>query len=425
MVDVVAIGGVATPVSSYQVIGGKVAVAPVPRQPRDQRRRAHADARQRQRPRQLRRRGLRARRRDPRVRRRRRLASTSTIADTATAVTDLAITLATALPLAFRGHVRRASATDAVSLVTLQGHYEGPVSFADTSGANPKGGWQIDPRRRIELARRRLPRGPVGRGLPIRRRRRLPARRHDRPLQDRGHPRRQRRPRTRRSSSAPTSTSTATFHLVDDLVGVRATATTSCAASPRSRTSPTSDWYVEQQVDLLADVGYVDPDQPPGREGLPGQHARPVEAAGPARGRGRRHRRRPLAPARPQAAGREGRPAVRDRHAAARVQADRRPEHLQRRLQGGRRGHDDVDDAVGLRPRRRPRLRPDATRAATRRRSASRRSSRAASASAPSSSSTASSTPTAPRARSRSSTCCSAPATTSSTSRARSTRTTR
>ena len=232
------------------------------------------------------------------------------------------------------------------------------------------------------------------------------------------------RPRTRSSSSARTSTSTAIFHLVDDLAGVFGRRHgTSCAGSRRSRRSRTTNWFDEQRIVLAGRRRLRRPDQPPGRQGLPGPEARAVQAPGPARRRGRRHRRRPLAQPRPQAAGREGRPAVQDRHAAARVEADRRPEHLQRRLEGRRRGHDDLDHA--LRASGSPRISTSArrTRAATRRRSASRRSSPAASASAASSSSTASSTPTAPSRRSRSSTSSAGSATTGSTSRARSIRT--
>ena len=157
------------------------------------------------------------------------------------------------------------------------------------------------------------------------------------------------------------------------------------------------------------------------REAVPGHDARPLEAARPARGRGWRDGRRPVTAARREAPGREGRAAVRDRAAAARVEADRRPQHLRRRQPAGPDRGDDLDHDQRPRDRRATSTSARASPAATRRRSASRRSSPAGSATAPSSSSTASSRRTARRARSRSSTCCSAPATTTSTSRERST----
>ena len=85
----------------------------------------------------------------------------------------------------------------------------------------------------------------------------------------------------------------------------------------------------------------------------------PLEAAGPlAVEGGVTGADRSLQPRR-EAAGREGRPAVRDRHAAAGVEADRRPEHLQRRQPAGPHRHDDLDHDQGPRHGRRPRLRPD------------------------------------------------------------------
>ena len=61
------------------------------------------------------------------------------IAAGGTAVTDLTITLASALPVDFRGHVGTLK-TDTLSFLTLNGWYEGVVSFAQPSAT---GGWQM------------------------------------------------------------------------------------------------------------------------------------------------------------------------------------------------------------------------------------------------------------------------------------------
>ena len=220
--------------------------------------------------------------------------------------------LATALPVA----PASVNATSRSATSPSEGLCEGAV---DVRARRPD--WPHHPLRPAELARRRLPRGPVRRGL------------HDaggdagvRPLQDRHHPRRRTRRRTTSSSSRADRRPTRRACR-------RPARTRERGHAPRrGRDFTTTDWYVEQTVVLEADVAYAVPIIAPGREGLPGLHAPALQAARPARRRGRRHRRRPLAEARPQAAGREGRPAVRDRHAAAGVQADRRAEHLQRRL---------------------------------------------------------------------------------------------
>ena len=127
------------------------------------------------------------------------------------------------------------------------------------------------------------------------------------------------------------------FHLVDDLSAFAAGTYLVRRIAPVAHFS-TTDWFLEQQVELQADVGYVVPISRQGVKVFPVSTHGLCKLQRPARRRGRRLGRRPLAEARPEAAGREGRPAVQDRHAAAGVQADRRPEHLQRRLAGGRRG---------------------------------------------------------------------------------------
>ena len=111
------------------------------------------------------------------------------IADTATAVSDLAIVLATALPMNFRGHLTT-NKSDTLSFLEQQGYYEGQVNFVDTSSATVPGGWQIVRADGSSWLGRQLPRGPVDRGLRLQRHRRL--HRHDGPLQDRRHPRRER-----------------------------------------------------------------------------------------------------------------------------------------------------------------------------------------------------------------------------------------
>ena len=289
--------------SGYQVDRRRRPVAALPRQPRDLGRRPHAHARQRQRPRQLRRRGLRGRRADPHHDRRRRRYDVE-IADTSDRRHRP------------RHHARRRRcrarprrttarrATDTVSRLTRQGNWRATVTFVDTSRRTAEpGGWQV-------VRRLREPTGTSsgwladgfleGQWVEICSRRRRRLHRRDRPLQDRDHPRRQRRRRTTSSSSARTSTSHDVCHLVDDLAGVRATAT--CLVAPhrrRSRTFTDDRTGTSEQRDRPRRRRRLRrADHPPGRQGLPGLDARPLEAAGPARGRGRRHRRRPLAQAR-------------------------------------------------------------------------------------------------------------------------------
>ena len=186
----------------------------------------------------------------------------------------------------------------------------------------------------VRLARRQLPRGPAGRGLRTGGDLRLASRSRSSAATTRR--------RTTSSSSPPRTTAARPAVAARDVSVLRIAAivkvTRLGVGSSRfddSRSAPIPNWYLEQRVVLVADLLYSQPIHAAGREDLPGLDARAVEAAGPARGRGRRHRRRPLAQPRPQAAGREGRPAVRDRTAAARVEADRRPQHLQRRQPAG------------------------------------------------------------------------------------------
>ena len=193
---------------------------------------------------------------------------------------------------------------------------------------------------------RRLPRGPVGRDLPGR-----DVRAASRSRSSAATTRRKDNKLEFRSSSNGDSLGR---------LSTLATARSPCAGSPHPSTFTHGTTGTSSSTIVLeADVGYDLPISRARRQVLPGLEARALEAPGPARRRGRRHRRRPLAQPRPQAAGREGRPAVQDRHAAARVEADRRPQHLQRRLEGRRPRHDDLDDADGLRPGQGPRLRPD------------------------------------------------------------------
>ena len=115
------------------------------------------------------------------------------IADTATAVTDLTL-IARAVDAARQpsaGHTTTLlKKTDTVSYLTREGEWTGAVTFVDTP-ARPERRLAAGPHRQDELARRQLPRGPVGRDLPAARSTaRAPAR--ARPaLQDRGHPRRE------------------------------------------------------------------------------------------------------------------------------------------------------------------------------------------------------------------------------------------
>ena len=120
-----------------------------------------------------------------------------------------------------------------------------------------------------------------------------------------------------------------------------------------------TDWYVQQDDHAGGRPAVRSAVDPRGREGLPGLHAPAVQAPRSAGRRGRRHRRRPLAVQRPEAARRGGRLPVRHRHAAAGIAADRRAEHLQRLQPGRRDRHDGRDHAPRLRHGRRSGLRRD------------------------------------------------------------------
>ena len=204
-----------------------------------------------------------------------------------------------------------------------RGHVEVGRRRRSSSRLRPAAGRSSAPDA-VELARRRLPRGPVGRGLPTRRHVHRRA-----ALQDRDHPRRQRdEGREARVHARDGDLAALADGSLLDVHGRRAIAavatlhatTELVQASSRSSSSPTSTTTVpisRQGVKVFPVSTHV-------LSKLRG----PLAVEGGVTGADRS-----LA-ARPQAAGREGRPAVRDRHAAARVQADRRPEHLQRRQPG-------------------------------------------------------------------------------------------
>ena len=176
-----------------------------------------------------------------------------------------------------------------------------------------------------QLARRRLPRGPVGRDL--RRRGTL------RPGEDPEHPRHQRRPR--RAARVPPG-----VYGRHPRRHSRRRSVHRRRASPRSRHlhrpatgTPLQDVELDGRRRLLP----ADRRARASRSSRPRTHLLsklrgPLAVEGGVTGADRS-----LA-ARPEAARREGRPAVRDRDAGAGVQADRRAEHLQRRQPGARLG---------------------------------------------------------------------------------------
>ncbi len=237
----------------------------------------------------------------------------------------------------------------AISTLTRKGIWDGHGSFVAPVAPdllNPFGqGWKLVRADGGQFPRRRLPRGPVGRGLRVQRGRHL--RRHQRALQDPGHPRDEQD--VRREARVPLRRRRLPRrpqHLRRRAAHAR--------GHPHRRGRPLRRLQLVRRAGDRARGRRQLPgaDHPRRRQGLPGVDARAVEAAGPTGRRRRRVRRRPLAQPRPQAAGRDRRPAVQDRHPAARDQADRRPQHLQRRLEGEPHRDDDVDDAVRPRPAR-------------------------------------------------------------------------
>ena len=177
------------------------------------------------------------------------------IADLENAVTDLALTLAAPLPLGFRGHVGT-DESDALSRLALEGYFEGQVSFADTSGGTPQGGWQIVRSdssswladgflegQWVEVcvsAGAGVCTGTTGRF-------KVAVIRGENATKD------------EKLELRSYVDLDGNFHLVDDLSAFGASATVLIRRIAAVAHFSASDWYEEQRVDLRADVGYVVP----------------------------------------------------------------------------------------------------------------------------------------------------------------------
>ena len=256
MVDVVEINGVATPVSSYQVIGGQVATRLFVGKLA-----ISAD-------------GLTITRAngselgsfvDEGFQRGALIRISvggvlydAQVADTATAVTDLTLTLALALPVAARGYSTPTTlgTADAISLLSLEGYWEGAVGFVDTSGGISAGGWQLV---RADLGSflgdgflegqwvEVCVSDGAGNCVGTTGRYKIAIIRgdndgHDEKLEFRSY-----------------VDLNGVFHLVDDLSAFGASATVLIRRIAPVATFTDSDWFEGQRIELRADVGYVVP----------------------------------------------------------------------------------------------------------------------------------------------------------------------
>ena len=177
------------------------------------------------------------------------------IAGAALAVADLVITLASALPVGFRGHVGTASA-DALSRLSMEGYFEGATTFVDTSGGLPAGGWQIV---RSDLGSWLADGFLEGHWVEVcvsngagacagtSGRYKIAVIRGDNETKD------------EKLELRSYFDLDDDFHLVDDLSAFGAGATVLVRRIAAVAHFTTIDWYAEQRIDVRADVGYVVP----------------------------------------------------------------------------------------------------------------------------------------------------------------------
>ena len=181
------------------------------------------------------------------------------IADTPTGVTEKVLTLAIALPNSIWGHTTtQLKKNDTISYLTLEGEWTGAVTFVNTSGANPKGGWQLVRNDKtswlgdgflegqwIEICQGTI--DGSGNCVGVSRRMKIAVLRGDNKTKD------------EKLELRSYVDLDGFFHLVDDLTGVFTNGQVTVRRIAPVATFTNKNWFDSQEIVLTADVGYVVP----------------------------------------------------------------------------------------------------------------------------------------------------------------------